>query len=83
MVSDDLLRRILRLYSHGQVITADWQNTIFIKRLAGYFTVAIQAQLRQARIFRIPYAKVSLHNLYIDFINEELASLINPILSII
>jgi len=44
MVSHDLLRRILRLHSHGQIVVIDWPNPVLTQGLVGYFAVTIQAQ---------------------------------------
>ena len=44
MVFDDLFWRIIWLHRHGEVVVAYRQNPVFIKGLAWYFAVTIQAQ---------------------------------------
>ena len=41
MVPHDLLRRILRLHGHGQVVVAHWPDSVFVEGLAGDFAMII------------------------------------------
>ena len=41
MVSDDLLRGVLWLYGHGQIVAAYRPDTVLAQGLAGYFAVII------------------------------------------
>ena len=62
MVSHDLLRRILRLHSHGQIIITYRPHPVPFERLAGYFALTIQAQLCY-NIQDFPIPEFSQHDL--------------------
>ena len=52
MVPDDLLRRILWLHGHGQVIVAYRPHSVPFEGLAGYFTVGVKhLQIEDCNMF--------------------------------
>ena len=45
MVSHDLLRRILRLHSHGQVVITYRPHSVFTEGLVEYFTIIVAPRI--------------------------------------